>query len=1811
MSIEKTILKYQKQGIRLFLENGKLCYNSPKGVMNKAIQEELSKIRDELIDFLAKSCSPVIIDKENLNEEFDLTNMQLAYTVGKGELYKYGQTNCKIYCEIKYPVIDIAKFKKSWTDVIIANEMLHAVIYNDGKQKILKDYNIPDIRYTKRCSKYHFNDEHLENVRKRLSSKTYELGKWPLYDIEITSFDDYSIIHLSLDMLIADFTSIGVIIRDLEDSYFEDIKLENKGITFRDIIVFDENFKKTSEYRINYNKAKDYWLKKIEDLPEGPTLTTKSSEGNVSIKQFNLRITEKRELEIQDICRRNKITLTVFILTAYAEVLSRWSSEKRFCINVTISERDDIHPNISSIVGDFTDINLLEISNLNENEFVENAQNIQLQLWKDIDNRSFSGIEVLREVSKSRKQNIIYPYVFTSALGIQENIKSNSISNFGELVYKITQTPQVILDCQVMRDKGGILITWDVRDNIFPKGMIESAFTRFSDIILNRRKENSSKDKEVLRTFGQSHILSSEFNDNMNFESFIGNLYLEEMASKIILNNYDQKYTYKKLGLLVRNIRDLLIINKCKAGDTVLINSPDAFLKVGAILAILSIGGGALPIDETEDLLEIESLNKKYDIKFALINDIDDFCLDGEIYKNLKIISLEQIEDFDDEKPDKLEITDIAKATLISKEMDQLGEMRFYPIKVKNIFSFVRKQIDLLKVRKADELLVCENNNSRVLITNLLICLLSQSTLNLCKNISQQKYNKMIMDSEFIQVNMHQLEVLCKNHIRKSKIKSIISKTLIVITAIDSMSLINQFSELLESFRIIFMIDDFTIQDNEQYMILCKEYVKMDHEDNLLSFNKNLSSGEVSILDQHLSMCPEWVVGDIFVNKKSNDESSSDIYNSTDQKNVLAKTKFRGMYTSDSIIVTHDSTGDVKLEGNDINVYEIESKINSLKDIHKSAIVPNKNDCSVDVFVQPNFSEATKDTRNIKFSEFNIKDVDDFNLDNFLRWMQASNETAIEDIFQTFLKLGVFVNKNKWYSIKEIYYETKVVDIYKRLLKRWLNALISEGIIKYNANRGYKLNSCRVDNIGKAWEKWKEIDLHVRYSDIMMNYFYESRVNLIKLLQGKINPVELFFPNGSFDVALAAYKNNPISNIMNKATIKYINDIIDDFNQRFPNKDFRILEVGGGVGGTTIDLMKQIKNYNIKYLFTDISQSFINEAEKNFIKYNNIDFGIYDINKDYFEQGMNNSEFDLIICNNVFHNANDESEVLEQFKGMLTRNGHLVILEGLPGSYALLTSMEFHAGLDHIKGFREDTDQVFLSMNDMNKIINYCNGDLVKCFPDNSRERDILGQCLYIVKFRESIIDLDKKRILNNILRLLPYPIRVNTFNVINSIPLTREACINRRKLRDDLKERINKRVKIKEINKKEVGPATNLEKNLVQIWKETLKVESLSINDNFFELGGDSLIAAQIASKMKQNLAEFKEVPWDQIMLGLIQSDSLREMCSNFIFNSQEELKEDNESIGKIILLSEKKTTNSACVLFHDGLGSLGPYSSLIPLINENCDKYNLYGLGNIDEKSFLSISPDNLISTLGYEYANLLEQTGEKEFELIGFCTGGLIAIETGKVLLEKGLKVNMVTTIDTMICKKMILNNFLLERAFAQLIGANINKAGHSVSDEEVRKSLLYLSKNYNLKLMQRDDLFLESIDKFKNVKECYVEFSTLDENERFNRMLNSIENEKLNEINTLSNIKQRFNIFSQSFEAAMLYEPENYVGDVKVLYCDNEKFTFLPLDNIDNEKFWKNATLGDIKLQKIKGNHLTCLNGKMASEVFKNIFGDKKQ
>jgi acyl carrier protein len=49
------------------------------------------------------------------------------------------------------------------------------------------------------------------------------------------------------------------------------------------------------------------------------------------------------------------------------------------------------------------------------------------------------------------------------------------------------------------------------------------------------------------------------------------------------------------------------------------------------------------------------------------------------------------------------------------------------------------------------------------------------------------------------------------------------------------------------------------------------------------------------------------------------------------------------------------------------------------------------------------------------------------------------------------------------------------------------------------------------------------------------------------------------------------------------------------------------------------------------------------------------------------------------------------------------------------------------------------------------------------------------------------------------------------------------------------------------------VEPTTEIEKVLVDIWKDVLKVEKVGIHDNFFKLGGHSLLAIQVIGRVKE----------------------------------------------------------------------------------------------------------------------------------------------------------------------------------------------------------------------------------------------------------------------------------------------------------------------------------------------------------------------
>ncbi|MCF6526668.1 hypothetical protein, partial [Streptomyces sp. JJ36] len=95
----------------------------------------------------------------------------------------------------------------------------------------------------------------------------------------------------------------------------------------------------------------------------------------------------------------------------------------------------------------------------------------------DFAHRAFSGVRVLRELARREgAERAVMPVVFTSALGDGGTSLGRAAGAFGELVHTVTQTPQVSLDCQVFEVEGELRVHWGVVEELFPPGLIDTAF---------------------------------------------------------------------------------------------------------------------------------------------------------------------------------------------------------------------------------------------------------------------------------------------------------------------------------------------------------------------------------------------------------------------------------------------------------------------------------------------------------------------------------------------------------------------------------------------------------------------------------------------------------------------------------------------------------------------------------------------------------------------------------------------------------------------------------------------------------------------------------------------------------------------------------------------------------------------------------------------------------------------------------------------------------------------------------------------------------------------------------------------------------------------------------------------------------------------------------------------------------------------------------------------------------------------------------------------------------------------------------------
>ena len=272
------------------------------------------------------------------------------------------------------------------------------------------------------------------------------------------------------------------------------------------------------------------------------------------------------------------------------------------------------------------------------------------------------------------------------------------------------------------------------------------------------------------------------------------------------------------------------------------------------------------------------------------------------------------------------------------------------------------------------------------------------------------------------------------------------------------------------------------------------------------------------------------------------------------------------------------------------------------------------------------------------------------------KW-EVLNRLATTFMIATLRSFGAFARAGESASVESLIAAHRIQPTYRRLVRRWLNALVAEGVLVCHDDLYTSPAPLREPELGAVWN-----DARQQLGDLpfLLDYLGRCGDKLAAVLTGTESPLETLFPGGSFETADHLYNR--------WSMVRYFNGIVSSiavvaaeaFGQARP---LRVIEVGAGTGGTTATVVPRLPAASTRYLFTDTSEVFLSRAAERFSAFPFMSYGILDIERSPQEQGFVLRDFDLVIAANVLHATRDLGETIEHVLSLLAPGGLLLLYE--------------------------------------------------------------------------------------------------------------------------------------------------------------------------------------------------------------------------------------------------------------------------------------------------------------------------------------------------------------------------------------------------------------------------------------------------------------------------------------------------------------------------------------------------------------------
>ncbi|MFD3534700.1 amino acid adenylation domain-containing protein [Streptomyces sp. NPDC058664] len=556
-------------------------------------------------------------------EPFPLALMQHAYWVGRGGSQALGAVAAHLYTEFDGSGVDPARLGAAVAALAERHPMLRARVLDDGRQVIgawTGGTALPvlDLRDASR----HEVEEQTTRLREQLSHQLLDVEAGQVFDIRVTLLPEgRTRVHVDVDMLAADARSYRTLLADLVHLYERPERpLPPLDYTYAQYLA---------ERRAQPPRDQDvrWWRERLGELPGAPTLPARpeAERGAVHrVTRLHHWLSPEQRARLTDQARHHAVTPAVAAATAFAEVLGAWSGEPRFLLNVPMFDRRPLHADVDRLVGDFTSSIMLDVDLTETRTFAERAGDAQDRMHRAAAHSSYSGVEVLRDLSREQGSQVLAPVVFTSALDLGELFGQDVERCLGEPAWIVSQGPQVLLDAQITELHDGLLVNWDVRADAFPDGTAEAMFAAFTDL-MGRVADGTAWDVPVgpLATEAQLAVRAeTNRTDGPMPEQPLHQAFFARAATTpdapAVLAADSTTLTYGQLADRALRVAGALRARGVDLGDAVAIRLPKGPDQLVAVLGVHAAGAHYVPIGVEQPAARAESIRARAGFEVVL-----------------------------------------------------------------------------------------------------------------------------------------------------------------------------------------------------------------------------------------------------------------------------------------------------------------------------------------------------------------------------------------------------------------------------------------------------------------------------------------------------------------------------------------------------------------------------------------------------------------------------------------------------------------------------------------------------------------------------------------------------------------------------------------------------------------------------------------------------------------------------------------------------------------------------------------------------------------------------------------------------------------------------------------------------------------------------------------------------------------------------------------------------------------------------------------------------------------------------------------